>query len=78
MIIISEKESSDVLRKKREEICFPIINRGKLWYDSLSSEQYQELKDWYKKWLDVTETNIIPETPEWLNDKIVMEDIILW
>lgn len=77
MIIISEKESLDVLRKKREEICFPIINRGKLWYDSLSSEQYQELKDWYKKWLDVTETNIIPETPEWLNDKIVMEDIIL-
>ena len=77
MIIISEKESLDVLRKKREEICFPIINRGKLWYDSLSSEQYRELKDWYKKWLDVTETNIIPETPEWLNDKIVMEDIIL-
>lgn len=77
MIIISEKESLDVLRKKREEICFPIINRGKLWYDSLSSEQYQELKDWYKKWLDVTETNIIPETPKWLNDKIVMEDIIL-
>ena len=77
MIIISEKESLDVLRKKREEICFPIINRGKLWYDSLSSEQYQELKDWYKKWLDVTETNIIPETPEWLNDKIVMEDIVL-
>ena len=78
MIIINEKESLDVLRKKREEICFPIINRGKLWYDSLSSEQYQELKDWYKKWLDVTETNIIPETPEWLNNKIVMEDIILW
>ena len=77
MIIISEKESLDVLRKKREEICFPIINRGKLWYDSLSSEQYQELKDWYKKWLDVTETNIIPKTPKWLNDKIVMEDIIL-
>ena len=77
MIIINEKESLDVLRKKREEICFPIINRGKLWYDSLSSEQYQELKDWYKKWLDVTETNIIPETPKWFNDKIVMEDIIL-
>lgn len=77
MIIISEKESLDVLRKKREEICFPVINRGKLWYDSLSSEQYQELKNWYKKWLDVTETNIIPETPKWLNDKIVMEDIIL-
>ena len=77
MIIINEKESLDVLRKKREEICFPIINRGKLWYDSLSSEQYQELKDWYKKQLNVTETNIIPETPKWLNDKIVMEDIIL-
>ena len=77
MIIINEKESLDILRKKREEICFQIIKRGKLWYDSLSSEQYQELKDWYKKWLNVTETNIIPETPKWLNDKIVMEDIIL-
>ena len=35
------------LRNMRERVCFPVINRGKLWYDSLTSEQLNELKKWY-------------------------------
>lgn len=62
-----EKEFSLLrLRQARHDICFPIINRGALWYDSLSNEQKEELKAWYNAWLNVTETFIEPEMPDWL------------
>ena len=54
------------LRKERETQCFPYINRGNLWYDSLTESQVEELKVWYNNWLDVTETLIVPENPNWL------------
>lgn len=59
-----------LLRELRAKECFPVINRGKLWYDSLSMDQLSELKDWYRAWLDVTITHVIPPQPVWLNDKI--------
>ena len=54
------------LRRDREEQCFPIINRGILWYNELTAEQLDELEKWYKDWLDVTITKIIPEKPSWI------------
>lgn len=54
------------LRARREKECFPIINRGQLWYSTLTAEQYRELQVWYQAWLDVTETLVIPERPSWL------------
>lgn len=63
---ISEIIYIDHLRQLRDEECFPIINRGKLWYDNLTAEQLGELQNWYKSWLDVTETRVIPEKLEWL------------
>ena len=54
------------LRAQREIECFPIINRGALWYNTLTEEQEAELQVWYQAWLDVTETKVIPEKPEWL------------
>jgi hypothetical protein len=65
------------LRAEREKICFPIINRGKLWYDTLTFDQLVELKRWYWDWLDVTDTNVVPVTPSWLKDKIVQEEGVL-
>lgn len=57
-----------ILRNLREIECFSILdNRSKLWYDNLSEEQLSELKEWYKAWLNVTETKVIPEKPSWLN-----------
>lgn len=56
-----------MLRKQREEECFPYINRGVLWYVKLNNEQKAELSVWYESWLDVTETKVIPEKPEWLD-----------
>lgn len=55
-----------LLRQRREEECFSVINRGSLWYDTLTDSQKEELKVWYKAWLDVTETKIVPEKPVWL------------
>lgn len=63
---LNSEKISDELRKKRQRVCFPYINRGELWYSRLSDEQTQELSTWYQSWLDVTETKIVPETPEWL------------
>lgn len=67
--IITEKGQKKVLdyyRNRREVECFSIINRGNLWYANLTEEQILELDKWYKAWLDVTETKIIPDKPEWL------------
>ena len=77
MKILSEDERLLVFREQRKNECFPIINRGKLWYDCLTSEQLAELKKWYHDWLNVTETLIIPIKPEWLNEKLETEEIIL-
>lgn len=56
-----------MLREQREQICFSVINRGKLWYNCLTTEQLAELKRWYHDWLNVTETLQIPVKPEWLD-----------
>lgn len=58
--------AKDAYRKRREVECFPIINRGQLWYDTLTKDQLSELKTWYQAWLDGTNTQTIPEKPEWL------------
>lgn len=63
---VDEEEEFRVLRKKRENQCFPYINRGQLWYNHLTDEQKQELEVWYTAWLDVTETKVIPEQLSWL------------
>lgn len=54
------------LRRQRKIVCFPIINRGKLWYDKLSASQMEELTAWYHAWLNVTDTLAIPEKPSWI------------
>ena len=63
----TEDEILADLRNRRQYECFEFINRGVLWYNTLTEEQRLELDAWYKAWLDVTETRIIPEKPIWLN-----------
>ena len=57
----------NALRRRREEECFSVINRGALWYDRLTEAQKAELDEWYEAWLNVTETKVLPNTPIWLN-----------
>ena len=56
----------DTLRSQRETECFSIINRGQLWYDTLTESQKAELKEWYIAWLDVTDTLVVPNKPDWI------------
>lgn len=58
--------AKDEYRRLRQSECFSVINRGRLWYDALTEEQLSELQSWYRAWLDGTNTQTIPEKPEWL------------
>lgn len=64
--LANEEIIKSKLRVKRQRVCFPIINRGELWYANLTSEQKSELSKWYQDWLNVTETFIEPTKPSWL------------
>lgn len=57
-----------LLRLRREMECFPVINRGALWYDKLTDDQRTELSSWYEAWLDAPETGTAPTAPVWLNE----------
>lgn len=74
---LGPEEFKQLLRTQRKKVCFPVINRGKLWYECLSNEQLVELKTWYHDWLNVTETLVIPVAPTWLNKKLEEEEILL-
>lgn len=74
LVPLTKNEILENLRSRREFECFPIINRGQLWYNTLTENQIAELNEWYNNWLDVTnETNkdkngeyIIPQKPIWI------------
>ena len=64
--VLNDERMADELRYQRTKACFPYINRGYLWYSRLTDLKKEELDAWYQAWLDVTETKVIPEKPEWL------------
>ena len=70
----AEKEEADrqeaelaSLRERREKECFSVVNRGWIWYSSLTLAQWRDLRAWYLAWLKVTETGTIPERPSWID-----------
>lgn len=63
---LATQEKRMQFRVRREAECFSVINRGKLWYDTLTAPQRKELRLWYQAWLDGTETLTVPERPAWL------------
>lgn len=62
----TEEQIKANIRANREEKCFPIINRGQLWYDTLTEAQHNELAVWYRAWLDATETMVEPDDLDWV------------
>lgn len=64
--VLANKEMIDDIRHRRETECFPIVNRGQLWYDKLSKKKKEELEQWYQAWLDTTNTGVVPEKLAWL------------
>lgn len=63
---LTEESEKDTLRQRRRTECFPFVNRGQLWYATLTVKQIAELTVWYTAWLKVTETKVVPEKPTWL------------
>lgn len=63
----ADEDALALLRGRRKTECFPVINRGQLWYAQLTEAQATELADWYRAWLDVTESRVIPDPPAWID-----------
>ena len=63
---VADNATKAELRIRREKECFSFINRGQLWYGMLTVKQIAELTAWYKAWLKVTDTKVVPEKPSWL------------
>lgn len=61
------EQRKNEIRCNREQKCFPIINRGKLWYNKLSNAQLQELDSWYEAWLVAPDTMVEPDDLSWVN-----------
>ena len=61
------EETKEEYRQRREKECFSVVNRGWIWYSSLTLSQWRELRSWYLAWLNVTDTKVIPERPAWLD-----------
>lgn len=69
----TEREVSETLEAQKEELrqrraaeCWPVVNRGLPWYESITPEQNAELEAWYKAWKEVTVTLEAPELPDWI------------
>jgi len=60
---IQYEAEAEALRAQRETECFAVCDRY-MWYNFLSSTNKAKVKEWYKAWLDVTETRTVPEPPE--------------
>ena len=74
LVLDAEKAEADreehelaTLRERREAECFSVVNRGWIWYSSLTLAQWRELRTWYLAWLNVTSTKAIPERPAWID-----------
>ena len=76
----AQELQKSILRERREKECFPVINRGYLWYSGLNLKQWLELKKWYLSWLNVTDTFTVPDRPDWLDefDASKIPDKPLW
>ena len=75
LVLDEEKAEADreehelaTLRERREAECFSVVNRGWIWYSSLTLAQWRELRTWYLAWLNVTSTKAIPERPAWIDN----------
>lgn len=72
-----KKSLLEKVKRNRKIICFDIINRGSLWFDTLTAHQKEQLGNWYHQWLNITDTinlendleSQYPIIPEWLDEK---------
>lgn len=70
---VSEGQKEQI-RARRQAECFPVINRGALWYKTLSPEQTASLEKWYRQWLDAPATGVIPALPADLAPRLLNQE----
>lgn len=64
----TEKDIQRRLRQRREYVCFRrLATYCPFYFDKLTAEQKEELKQWYQAWLDAPQTLVEPTAPEWFN-----------
>lgn len=67
------------LRAIRKQKCFEVLaSFNTFWYQKLTQEKRTELENWYNAWLDVTETLIIPKTPDWITKSVDEGEEEIW
>lgn len=59
------EEIREVIRAERMS-CFEVVNRGLIWYETITPNQKAELIEWYQAWLEAPETLVIPEKLTWV------------
>ena len=70
VITQAERQDPQHMRNIRREGVFSIINRGPLWYETLSPDQLAELRAWYAAWLNYPATGDLPPTPACLENEV--------
>ena len=64
----NENIYKQALKDYRQTHVFDIINRGNVWFNTLTIAQKAQLNTWYQSWLNVDTTLVVPETPTFLED----------
>ena len=65
------ERNKDEIRFERQRVCFPVVNRGQFWYDTLTQNEKDEIREWYQKWLDAPETGIIPDDLDFIKRELI-------
>ena len=59
--VLQAERNKDEIRFERQRVCFPVVNRGQFWYDTLTQSEKNKIREWYQQWLDAPETGVIPD-----------------
>ena len=69
--VLQAERNKDEIRFERQRVCFPVVNRGQFWYDTLTQSEKNKIREWYQKWLDAPETGIIPNDLDFIKRELI-------
>ena len=68
---LQNESQKNEIREERMRKCFPIVNRGQFWYDTLTQSEKNEIREWYQQWLDAPETGVIPDDLDFIKRELI-------
>ena len=69
--VLQAERNKDKIRFERQRVCFPVVNRGQFWYDTLTQSEKNEIREWYQQWLDAPETGVIPDDLDFIKKELI-------